>query len=311
MANIWDGKAWGIDVSRYQATVNIQPGVIDFGIAKLGGSESGVFVDAKFSDHVQAIYDAGAVPLAYWFVDASYYTSRGYTLGGVTGQVNDKHPILQKIIEGLRAGNGWKAVKALFFDLETNGPGDVWNATYLEDLRNRIADLRKTGGFPNIPLGVYSRASFIDTQASVKTWLEQRPEIIIWTANYTSAMPPLHAPLAQVRKERLPVQKPLWFGDNSAKPKQYRRFWQYHGSSASTAVISCPEVLSGNSGPSALDLNVWEGSPAELRAEFGMTQTTPPPPVVPPTTGDADLTALAARVEKLESILAYHNLKGA
>lgn len=300
MANIWDGKAWGIDLSRYQAVANIPAGVIDFGIAKLGGSENGVFTDPKFSAHVQSIYDAGAVPLAYWYVDSSYYTSRGYTMSGMTGQTNDKHPILQKIIDGLRAGNGWKAVKALFLDLETPGAGDIWNAAYLEDLRNRIADLRKTGGFPNIPLGLYSRASFIDNQLSVRTWLEQRPEVIIWTANYTSALPALNAPLAQIRRDRLPVQKPLWFGDNTAKPKQYRRFFQYHGSSASTAAISCPEVLNGSGNPSALDLNVWEGSPAELRAEFGMTQTTPPP-VEPPTTGDTDLAKLAARVERLEA----------
>jgi len=300
--NKWAGKAWGIDISRYQETVNIAPGVIDFGIAKLGGSEAGVFLDPKFSDHVQSIYDAQAIPMAYWYVDSSWYTDKQFTVGGVTSQTNDNHPILQTIIRGLRAGNGWKAVKALFLDLETIGSGDVWNALYIEDLRNRIVDLRKTGGFPNIPMGIYSRSGFVNPAPSVRTWVENHPEIIVWTANYLGAFPGYSGPLADVRANRLPLatQNPLWFGDNAKQPKQYKRIWQYHGSFPGGQAVTCPEVLNNQGQPSWLDLNVTEYTPAEMRAEFGAVVVTPPPPP-PPAEDPSDLVEIKARVTALEA----------
>jgi len=309
--NPWAGKAFGIDVSRYQDKLLLKPYDVDFVIAKVGGSEAGVFNDGRFAYHVQSAYDAGAACMGYWYVDSSYYNPE-ITIGGIAKQSNDKHPILQTIIRGLRSGNtAWKYCQALFFDLETKGNGSAWNREYIEDLRNRIADLKKTGDFPQIKTGIYSSRNVMATEPEMSVWCEQRPEQIIWTANYLTAFPGMHAPLATIRKERLPLttQKAWWFGDNPARPKENGRFWQYHGTFGAGQPVTCPEVLNDQGKPSGLDLNVYEGTRADLFKMLGIkdpliTPPPPPPPVDPPPTTD-----LAARVERLEAFMAA--VKGA
>jgi len=308
VSNPWADKAFGIDISRYQQTANLKPGDVDFVFAKLGGSEAGVFNDARFAYHVQSAYDAGAICAGYWYVDSSYYAD--FTIGGVAKQTNDKHPILQAIIRGFRSGNtAWKAVDGLFFDLETKGKGSAWNREYIEDLRNRIADLKKTGDMPPIKTGIYSSRNVMSTEPEMTVWLEQRPDQIIWTANYLTAFPGMHAPLKTLRTQRLPLttQKPMWFGDNPARPKDYKRFWQYHGTFGAGQPVTCPEVLNDQGLPSGLDLNVFEGTRAELFAMFGRKDplaTTPPPvepPVEPPATDAARFAAIEARLASLEA----------
>jgi len=289
MSSIWDNRAWGTDICVFQDAAKFAPGVIDFGVARMNVSNGDPIKDSKFAQHIQAFYDACAVPMAYWVVNSSYYTNRQMTLTNMTQQSNGNHPILNCIQQSLHAGSGWKAVGVLWFDVEMPGAGDVWNAAYLEDLRNRMVTLQKTGEFPKIILGVYSRKSFIDTQPAVVTWLEQHPEIAIWTANYRTDTPALVAnDLAQVRALRQPItgHAPIWFGDNAAKPKQYKRFWQYHGTGGGCKAITCPEI-SGNNIPSGLDLDIFEGTRKELFEMVGMTDRLgivppPPPPIIPP-----------------------------
>jgi hypothetical protein len=57
-----------------------------------------------------------------------------------------------------------------------------------------------------------------------------------------------------------------------------------------------------------LDLNLWNGDVAAMKTDLGIVDTNPPP-VEPPTTGDANLSALIARVERLEAFMA--TVKGA
>jgi hypothetical protein len=304
-ASNWLGKAWGIDLSRYQTVANIPEGSIDFAIAKMGGSEysDGARLDVMFAQHIDAIYKAKAIPMAYWYVDSSYYTKRGHSLGDLPKFTNANHPILKVIVEGMRAGNGWKYVKALFFDVETAGAGDVWNAAYCEDLRDRIVEMQRAGTFPNIPLGVYSRQSFVITQPAFGNWVAEHPELIIWTANYLKAFPGTYKPLVKHKTETLPtVHAPIWFGDNAAKPKKYARAWQYHGSFDGAMFATCPEILGGAGTPSALDLNVWEiydraGLHAALNVPDRLIVIDPEPDPEP----DPDLTALTARVVALEA----------
>lgn len=311
-ASVWLGKAWGVDLSRYQVKAVMPPGSIDFGVAKMGGSEydgsTTCRLDIKFADHIQAIYDAKAIPMAYWYVDSLYYTKKNHSLGDLARFTTENHPILKVIIEGLRAGNGWKFVKVLFFDIETIGAGDVWNKYYMEDLRDRIVTLQKQGVLPQFALGVYSRNSFMVTQPTVAGWVAEHPELIVWTANYLRAFPGTFKPLERHKTETLPtVHNPIWFGDNPAKPKKYARCWQYHGSFDGAMFATCPEIIGGSGNPSALDLNVWEiydraGLHEALGVPDRMIVTPPPPPPVPDPT--PDLTALTARLDGLEGRMA-------
>jgi len=310
MASIWTDRAWGTDVCIYQDTATFAPGVIDFGVARMNISNGYPVKDNQFANHVQRFYDGFAVPMAYWVVNSAYYTDRQMNMSNLANMTNDKHTVLQCIIESLRAGDRWKAVGILWFDCELPGAGDVWNAAYLEDLRSRIVALQKAGQFPKVLLGVYSRKSWIDTQPAVQVWLEQHPEILIWGANYLTSFPGLKADsLAQVRAQRLPItgQTPRWFGDNQAKPKLYKRFWQYHGTAPGCQPVTCPEI-SGNGTPSGLDLDVCEYTRKELFALVGMTDRLgavepppPPPPPVPPTDIEARLLALETRITSLET----------
>lgn len=303
----WLGKAWGIDVSRYQESIVIPPGAIDFCVCKLGGSEydgaTTCRLDVKFAYHVDAIYQSKAIPMAYWYVDSSYYTKKGHSLGDLEKFTNENHPILKVIIEGLRAGNGWKYVKALFFDIETTGAGDVWNKYYMEDLRDRIVGMQNAGTFPKMPLGVYSRQTFMVTQPTVSGWVSEHPELIVWTANYLSTFPGTHKPLAQHKVETLPtLHTPRWFGDNPAKPKKYARVWQYHGSFPGAINATSPEVLNALGAASALDLNVWEiYDRAGLHDALGivdrLTQEPPPDPEPYPDPTDPDILARLADLE--------------
>lgn len=313
----WAGKAWGIDVSRYQAKIlPLADGCIDFGIAKLGGSEyaEGVGLDPMFASHVQSIYDCKAIPMAYWYVDSGWYTRTNHSWGDLDKFTTENHPILSKIIEGLRAGNGWKFVKALFFDVETLGAGDAWNKHYIEDLRGRIVDLQKEGKFPQLKLGIYSRKSFMDSSPDLSNWVAQHPEIIVWTANYLKAFPGTFKRLAEHRESLPTVHNPMWYGDNPAKPKEFKRCWQYHGSFPGAMNATCPEILGGSGAPSALDLNVWECDRAYLHTMLGVVdrlgQVEPPPDddddEEPPTgyVSQEQFDALAERVDEQGAALA-------
>jgi hypothetical protein len=267
----WAGKAWGIDISRYQTKFTPVVGAIDFGIAKLGGTENGAFIDPMFANHVQSIYDCKAIPMAYFYLDANYWLLRSFTMDGVRNLTNEQHTPLQKIIEGMRAGSGWKYVKALFFDCEADTTNDIWYAFAIEDLRDRIVGLQSTGAFPKIPLGIYSRSSFINSKPALFNWVAAHPEIIVWTANYLSSFPGTYKPLIQHKTESLPtVHNPIWFGDNPSKPKKYRRFWQFHGSFAGALYSTCPEIIGGSGSPSALDLDVCEYTRTELHEALGV-----------------------------------------
>ena len=308
-ASPWLGKAVGIDISRYQAQILPLPdGCIDFGIAKLGGSEyaAGVGLDPMFASHVQSIYDCKAIPMAYWYVDSNFYPGRNYSWGDLDKFTTEGHPILSKIIEGLRAGSRWKFVKALFFDVEIPGAGDNWTTHYIDDLQSRIVGLQRTGQFPQLKLGIYSRKSVMDTMPALSNWVFNHPEMIIWTANYVRSFPGTLRPLADHRTLSMPSHNPIWYGDHPDKPKELKRVWQYMGSFDGAMNATSPEVLGGNGKPSALDLNVWEYTRTELHAALGVTdrlgvQPDPEPEPDPNPDPDEWRAAVDARLTALEA----------
>lgn len=316
----WDKNAFGIDVSRWQTSLNLAPGDVDFVICKMGGSESyGLpYEDKMWAAHVDAAYKSGAVAMGYWFLSPRYYLEHQWTLPGMKGATDDADPIVKQILSSIKN----KAIKALWFDIEDasdvrdNGPcGDVWITEHLEHLRERIVANKIKGNFPNIPLGVYSRSSFIYAVNSdgstrfpaLQVWLEQHPEVMIWTANYRS-MAGGKYPLATIKTNARPVDtsRPLPFGYNPNKPRLKEWYcWQYYGSAPGLKPYQAPEVANG---ASALDLNLWNGDVAAMKADLGIVDTTPPPGEKPPTT-TPDLAALTARVERLEAFMA--TVKGA
>jgi hypothetical protein len=209
-----------------------------------------------------------------------------------------------------------KAISAFWFDIEDASDvqgsgvcGDVWITEALEHLRERITANKLAGTFPKIPLGVYSRNSFIyaynpDGSArypGLQTWLEQHPEVLIWTANYRS-MAGGKFPLATLRTTARPaeISKPSAFGYNPKKPRLREwSCWQYYGSAGGLKPYLAPEVAEGTS---AIDLNLWNGDVAAMRADLGIVEVTPPPVEPPPATG-GDYEALAARVAAIEARL--------
>ena len=314
----WDKNAFGIDVSRWQTSLALKAGDVDFVIAKMGGAESyGLpYEDKLWAAHVDNAYKAGAVVMGYWFLSPRYYLEHQWTLSGMKGSTDDADPIVKQILASVKN----KAIKAFWFDIEDasdvqgNGPcGDVWITEHLEHLRERIVANKLAGNFPKIPLGVYSRSSFIYSNTSsgsprfpgLQVWLEQHPEVMVWTANYRSMPGGVH-PLATIKTNARPADttRPMPFGFNPQKPRAKEwHCWQYYGSAAGLKPYQAPEVAGG---ASALDLNLWNGDIAALKADLGIVDTNPPPPPVePPTTGDT-----AARLAEIERILKFHNLRG-
>jgi len=306
MANIWDGKAWGIDVYEGAPTLNIPKGAVDFVVVRIGWMDKyGVYKNPIFAEQIQQVWDAGAVPMAYFPINSEYFTWHNHALGDVAKFMNDRHPILTPIIEQLRAGSWWKKVGALFVDMELNGAGPVWNQAIGEDIRDRLVDMAKTGEAPPwLKVGVYSRQEWMKKQPQVVTWLEQQPAVWIWAANYLTNFPGTHKTLAAHKVESLPLatQAPRLFGMNDEKPKTLPIIWQYHGTFPGAKYATCPEVLTADNKPAGLDFNVIDCTRAQLFQIFGWSDpldggVVPPPPVVEPET------ELEKRVKTLEDFV--------
>jgi hypothetical protein len=312
--NPWAGKAWGTDVYEGAVHLNLPPGSVDFVVIRMGGTKGrDIFLDESFPAKVQAAWDAGAIPMAYWVVDSSYYPLHEWTVGSFQNMTPDKNPVHVAITDALRAGNSWKKVGALFYDCELSGAGDVWDALYVEKLRDCQVDLSKTGKFPpGIKLGIYSRLSWIEGRPALKTLAENQAGMIIWTANYMTAYPGKAMPIADYKTKGLPLttQKPIWFGDNKNKPKTYPRIWQYHGTFPGAQYSTCPEITDADGDPSGLDLNVFEGTRAELFAMVGwadpLLSPKPYPEPLPDPDPVDDHAAILARISTLEKMLADH-----
>lgn len=308
----WAGKAWGIDVYD-PAVMKFQPGDIDFCVIRMGGmgvDKSGryiVYKNPNFAEQVQAVWDCGAIPMAYWVINPDYYWRNEYTAGSFANIEDDKDPVMIAMKEQLHAGSGWKKVGGVYYDLETAG-NPAWEAMIVDSLRGRIRNQQSKNEFPKLIQGGYSRKSWIEStnpsRAPIKTLFENQPGLQIWTSNYLTAFPARHSPIVEKRVNELPLttQKPIWFGDNPAKPKEHPRIWQYHGTAPNVKYSTCPEVTDKDGKPMGLDLNVMECTRAELFALVGWSDplTGPPPPPPPDEPPPAELAEILARIDTLE-----------
>lgn len=276
---MYENNAFGIDISKYD-TVKWEElrGKVDFVIAKMGGSEDGLYEDVKFSSHIEGAYNIGAIPMAYWFVAPRFWLEQMQTAPGIEQMPDDKHPILQRIMNSLRN----KAVYALFFDVEdfslTTKAGNVtdfWLKFYISDLIERLRRQMAKGNMKPIKLGVYSRRTFIDQYAkSLDIWLGTQPDLAIWCANWAGSGS-ITGTIDVLKADKLTDgHSPRSFGWSPDRPKTWT-FWQYSGDSGRVRV--CTSILSSAGSPRAVDLNFFNGTPEELKKWAGVTQSTPQP----------------------------------
>ena len=251
-----DNRALVIDTSHWSGKVTPEMlAGFDCVIAKMGGNESPATTnpyDSQWENTVQAAYDVvnadgtRGIPCGgYWMVNPRIWSEAGVTPNEATLSKisNGDHKIMTMLEKQLRAGAGWKAVTSVCFDLEEasqwiSGGGklvitdDNIRAT-IEDLRNRIVPLQAQGRWPKFEIGIYSRASWIDeidTGRQLRTWLENHPEIELWTADYRVQAIPAWKTAADVRKFGMPKalnsKYPASFGWTDKRPLAWS-LWQY------------------------------------------------------------------------------------
>lgn len=284
---MFDKCAFGIDLSRWQERVDFQAlakAGLDFVVLKCGGSETGeLYTDPTFHNRVQQAYDE-KIPVigAYWFVGARYWLQRQHTIPGVENLEDEKHPILQYMINILRN----TAIDVLFFDIEDASEwGDrvtsTWHAFYIRDLVERIRRQQAKGILRKFKLGIYSRRAWIDAKSKdLDIWLGTQPDVMIWAANWlTGNQTPL--PFEQIITKRpLPGHQPRSFGWSPQREKTWHA-WQWAGDTGH-GYRSTTGVTGANGNPSGLDLNLWNGTRDEMLKDLGKVIKPPVPPIEPP-----------------------------
>jgi len=313
-ATVADNRAVIVDTSHWSGKVT--PEMLtgfDGVIAKMGGNESAASAspyDSQWETTVQSAYDVvnadgtKGIPCGgYWMVNPRIWIEAGVTPNdsGLSKISMADHKIMTMLEKQLRAGAGWKAVKVVAFDIEEastwiSGGGklvitdDNIRAT-VEDLRNRIVPLQVQGRWPKFEIAVYGRASWFeeyDKGRQLRTWLENHPEIELWTADYRVQSIPAWKTAADVRAFGMPkalsTKYPTSFGWTATRPLAWS-IWQYWGSGWA-------------------DLNVYNGDKDAFYKWLDYTprgQVVTPPPVDPPTTGDADIAEIKSRLARLEA----------
>lgn len=300
---IYDTNALGLDLSHYDEKVDAAQleGNVDFLTIKAGGSDNGLYQDARFAERVQMAYDIGAACGAYWFVGPRYWLEKSQTMPGIDNMTDDQHPLLQFIMQTLKN----KYIHWLAFDVEdaslVTSAGqvtDVWVKFYISDLVQRIQRQQGRGNMRPFKMGVYSRRSFMDDpanpQTSLSTYLGVQPDLFIWTANWVNGTGAT-LPMGDIYKLRpADAHIPYSFGYSPTRPKTWQ-FFQWSGDAG--RVYRSPAVTNAAGAARGLDLNLFNGSLADLKTWAGITTPTPPPvPDPEPEPGDPDTAAALANI---------------
>lgn len=308
---MYETNAIGLDISHYDHTIDAEQlrGNVDFLIIKAGGSDGGtIYLDGRFAERVQMAHDIGVPAMAYWFTGPEYWLLGQYTMSKVEALSDDRHPILQMVMRQFSN----KALYGVFFDIEdasvkmTNG-GTVpqsWVSFYTRDLVQRIRRQQRLGNMRDFRLGTYSRRSFVENpenrQVDLEAYLGTQPDLAIWTANWVTGTGAT-LPMSEIRKLR-PTHKPMVYGRCPERTKEWQ-FWQWSGDIG--RVYKSPAVTNERGQARGLDIDLFNGTVAELYDWLGFKTGTPPvvvepeqPPVTEPE--QPDLAALAARVAAIE-----------
>jgi hypothetical protein len=292
--NPYSKMALGKDISHYDDLTVDDPRIrgVDFLIVKMGGSENhpntpmgNPYIDDKFNRYVQLAYDLPnpqggfGVPLVvYWFSGVRVYPDNGVVERNLHEYTEENHIVLSLMLKAWHSGAAWKQIKEIFFDYEEpcywmDLPYKIeeyWVRLYHEDFRERLVYKMRNNPadaafpFPTIPIGLYSRRSFMTqhntSPYSLKPWLDQHPELSTWPANYPRKVPNT-ASVAEVRKSWLPLAswKPYALRDDGSWT-----YWQFAGDP---------------------DWNLYNGTPQELYKRLNFTpRDVVVPPIDPPVT---------------------------
>jgi hypothetical protein len=287
----YETNAIGLDLSHYDEKVDaaLLKGNIDFLTFKAGGSESagGPYTDEYFADRVQMAYDIGVPCGAYWFVGPRYWLEKQQTFPGIDNMTDDQHPLLQYIKGVLKN----KLIHWLAFDVEdaslwtsSGQVTDTWIRFYVADLVERIQRQQAKGNMRPFKLGVYSRRSFIDNpdkpQTALSTYLGAQPGLFLWTANWVTGTGAT-LPMTDIYKLRPSAAHiPLSFGWCKDRPQTWQ-MWQWSGDKG--RVYTSPAIKNALGALRGMDINLFNGTPEQLKTWAGITAPVPEtPPVVPP-----------------------------
>lgn len=291
--NPYSLMALGPDVSHWTPKSTDYSGC-DFLIAKLGGSENAPQYGNPYSDDTlnywaQVAYDLPnpqggyGVPLIVYFMqNPRVYLDNQMTEPNLRQCSETTHPVFSEVLKAWHAGAAWKQIKEWFFDYEEASywiqpptDGDYWQRLFTDELRERFLHKFKANEapypFPKIPIGFYSRRSFMDLHYdggknpySMWDYLHQHPEFSTWPANYPRKIP--NVSVAEIRANWLPLASwvPYLLAEEDDPNHPLRElpwtYWQFSGEP---------------------DWNVFNGTPAELYKRLGFTPrsaTTPPDP---------------------------------
>lgn len=294
MTNRWTPYAKGMDISRYQTIAKddwpkIKDAGIDFVIAKSGQGDW--WKDTGFSEHVQNAYDVDIPMLAYFWFEGKYYNSFGLD------EENWPSPEDDRQVNKLFTSIANRKIYGLFIDEEDKDQvTPAWSIAACGQFSHRVRDrLSKTYYGAEFPLGIYTGNWYWENNKAPFTWMANENLIQMgWVAIYPYSktyvkttwkdMWELHMP-----RDDYPVPTLNW--------KDWK-FWQFSGDK-----FILPGIENGAGGPSALDLNLYNGTPEQLHAFLKFIPKTehgdPPVPPVPPVP-EPEPEELAERVAQLE-----------
>lgn len=261
-----------IDVSHYQPNLDwakLKAGGVKGVIAKAGESFG---TDAMFAKHCQAAYDCDMPFGAYWFFDPTPYLNYGLpSNGGARWPKAEDDKQFQALINALK----YKKYDFLVLDAERwwerydeylellNGKRkkeDVVTLTdaWISQTAEVFAGWMKA--YFKKPVWIYTGEWFVDSYApSMNNWIKNYP---LWVSSYPYDKGYVTCTWEQFRTSWMPPDTARI--PTLSAPKA--TMWQFSGDKF---------ILPG-SGGSALDLNFYMGSEAQLWSEIGFIPRTKP-----------------------------------
>lgn len=285
MATIRDNYALGIDVSKYQTKVDwplVKQGGVSFAISR---ASCGTEKDPMFASHVQGAYDVDIPMLAYHAVDPGYYAYKLQSLDKLRDASKWLPPENDEQFQRLKAALKFKKIYGIAIDFEINKDwsGNVMTDVWLLEVAKYFCNV-VAANYPQYPLIFYTGPWFIwnycrliEQTAALKDltnlWVAYYPystgRVTLSSWSQIKANYPPNTMTVQFPGEPSPrqTQNPPYLGWDGWT------FWQFSGDK-----FILPGIQGGN-GPSAVDLNFYNGTKEKLYSwlKFTPRGTTPPP----------------------------------
>ena len=293
----YSNYALGPDLSHYNQNVGIQT-LVDHGCS---------FLIHKIGDGLQMVPGGPFDPVTYKDPDADERIQQAYNCTPripvilyhymrFFGQTADQERQIEYLIYNLTTGKvPGKSYQAVMIDIEERGDSSTNIQKKTEALYAALLD-----ALPGVKVGFYSSINYLNTVSpALRDWLSRKgDDKILWLAQWPWSK-------VNIGWDKLPQFIP---GDTVkvlTPGFASWRFWQFAGD------VSGFEGCSGS-----IDLNVYNGTTAQLYDWLGFTPTTPPvdppadpgEPEEPPTNTtqldriEAALAGLSASVEQIKVV---------